>query len=177
MKNYEQEEEKVYSSRQTLKYRFNLYMKRRRRRLKNKLYLFKKASFLYSVEKKDVVNRKKIDFNQSLVDLSEEIMYKYTFYKKGRRKALSYLDDKLLLYKKFVNFFIVSGKGVRAFYNIDELLGILKYFIRRRPRNTVMFICNKLFPYYVKGYLKKGKRFFFISKDPDCNQKYVVLFT
>ena len=147
MKKYEKEEDKVYTSRQTLKYRFNLYQKRRRKRLKNKFYIFKDASFLYNIGGKDVENKKKIDFKESLANLSEEIMYKYTFHKKGRRKVLSYLDDKLLLYKKFINFFIFTGKGVRAFCNIDELLGVLKYFIKRSPFETVLIICNKLFPY------------------------------
>lgn len=91
---------------------------------------------------------------------------------------MSFIPEKFLLFYRFNNFFIKSGNGLRAFRRVDEILALLRATLRRaKGFALLLYICNNLFPIYAKGYLKKGKRFHFVAKDPDCNQKYGLMLT
>jgi len=90
-----------------------------------------------------------------------------------------YDGNKLKLFNKFWKFFIYRGKGFRAFFNVDEVLREVKYHLKDVPFRFILKICNDLYPFFIKGFVRKKRRLFFVKRDSTKrgNQKYVVLFS
>jgi len=206
-KSWNQEENIIYTCGQTFKYLVNNYINNMRnkklkkvrkkwikikkkkekwiragkirRRFRQRLFKIKKNIISIGLNLKESKQYKyqPLPFSYFWEKQIKEIMYHNAFSDNERRKVMSFFYNKLLLFKKFTKFFIFTGKGIKAFYNMDKLFGILKKYIKRSALNLVLFLSNKLFPIYVKGYVKKGKRFHFVAKDPSCNQQYVILCT
>jgi len=160
------------AAQERFKYYFNLYKQNRFGYAFMAKWDYYKNSSIF----RSNTTLKKFNYIKFLYNIFEEIYYNSFFKKGGSEKLLSFTPEKLKLYRQFQNFFCSRGKS--GFNKTDNILLYLKMEVsKEKPFEILLQICNKLYPFFVKGFVKKGRRLFFVSRTAECNQKFVVVWT